>query len=135
MKQENIKIVEIRDRATLIPAFAIRMIPETEHELFLFKEIGYRTRSNPCILLISMQAPTYSARYSGDWCENGRTFPIAHEYIEKHFDEIKNYDVIDVEFIQGEVDKSCESIVFEVIKELAKELAEYTKTAEIEEDE
>jgi len=134
MKPENIKIVEIRDRATLIAAFAIRMRPETEHELFLFKEIGYRSQAKPCILLISMQAPNFSARYSGDWQNTGRTFPIAHEYIEKHFDEINNYDVIDVEFIKGEVDKPCDSVVIEGIKELAEELAKYSETAEFEQE-
>ena len=120
MKPENIKIVEIRDRATLIPAFAIRMLPRTEEELFLFTEIGYRSLKDPCILLVSMQMPSYSARYSGDWPEGvGRTMPIAHKWIEEHFDEIQSCQVIDVEFLQGEVDRPCHNVAFERATELA----------------
>jgi len=115
MKNENIKIVEIRDRATFIPAFAIRMIGDSFDERYLFNQAGYRP--DPCILLISMQAPSFSARYSGDWKRHERTMGTAHKWIEENFDEIKNCQVIDVEYILKEVSQSCKSVREEQIEE------------------
>ena len=122
MKSENIKTVEIRDRATLIPAFAIKMLPGDEKELFLFKGAGYRW-ANPCIMLVAIEAPWNSARCSDDWINrSGRTFPVAHKWIEDNFDTIKNGEVIDVEFILGEKDSiSLNSFIEQKIEE-AKEL-------------
>jgi hypothetical protein len=117
MKNENIRIVEIRDRATCIVAMAIKMIPNMQ-ERFLFCQIGYRSLSNPCILLVSLEAPWCSARCSDEWKGIGRTFPIAHKWIEENFDSIEPCQVIDVEFILGEVDKPCQSCEAEQIEEL-----------------
>jgi hypothetical protein len=122
MNPKNIKIVEIRDRATCIPAFAIRLLPEQEEEIFLFKHAGYRSIANPCIMLISIAVPQHCARYSGDWSTGrGRSMRIAHEWIEKKFEEIVNCQVIDVEFILGEVDKPCKSIIYEYLDEVIKQ--------------
>jgi hypothetical protein len=122
MKSINIKTVEIRDRATLIPAFAIRMLPSDETELFLFKHCGYRSWSDPCILLVSIEAPWHSARSWDEWKE-GRTMPTAHKYIEDNFDSITSCQVIDVEFILGEVDKPCQSCLQEQLAEMANDMA------------
>jgi len=103
MKNENIKTIEIRDRGTLIPAFAIEMLPSDEKELFLFKGAGYGW-VHPCILLISIEAPWHSARSWDEWKNSVRTMPVAHKWIEENFDEITNGDVVDVEFILKEKD-------------------------------
>lgn len=124
MNPKNFKVVEIRDRATCIVAFAIRMLPQTEEEIFLFKWAGYRSSANPCIILISSSVPQCSARYHDEWRNVGRSFPEAHKYIEKNYDEIKNCQVIDVEFILGEVEKPCKSIMYEQIKEMLNEFKE-----------
>src|ERR1700731_2670330 len=106
MKNENIKVLEIRDRSTLIPAFAIKMLPFDAMELFLFRCSGYSGFNHPCIILLSLQAPWHAAKHSDEWCERSpRTMSTAHKYIEKHFDQLKPGDVIDVEFILGEKDK------------------------------
>jgi hypothetical protein len=119
MKTENIKTVEIRDRATLIPAFAIRMLPSDEYELFLFKDAGYRW-VDPSIMLIAIESPWHSARSFDEWRNGGRSFPVAHKWIEDHFDEIKNGDVIDVEYILGEKEnKSLNSFIEENLNHLA----------------
>ena len=113
MKNENIKVVEIRDRATFIPAFAIKMLPSDEKELFLFKGAGYGVL-HPCVMLVSIKAPWQSARCSDDWKSNmGRTMYVAHQWIENNFDEIENCQVIDVEFLLKEVDKPCKSSIFD----------------------
>lgn len=114
MKCDNIKVVEIRDRATLIPALAIKMRASDAHELFLFMHAGYPICSEPCVLLISIEAPCHSARCSDEWGErSARTMTTAHKWIQNHFDEIKSGQVIDVEFILKEKEKPCLSFMFE----------------------
>lgn len=115
MKSENIKIVEIRDRATFIPAMAIKMVPDGEIEEFLFKQTGYR--NGTCILLIAIEAPWYAARHWDDWKGNERTMPTAHKWIEDNWNSITPCQVIDVEYILKEVDKPCDSSRQEQIDE------------------
>lgn len=124
MKQENIKLVEIRDRATCIPAFAIKMLPETKDEVFLMKQTGYSS-SYPCVMLVSIEAPWHSARSSDEWHEKSpRTMRIAHKYIEDNFDTLKSCEVIDVEFILKEVDVPCKSCRQEQLDETDRILRE-----------
>lgn len=128
MKSENIKTLEIRDCATLIPAFAIKMVPSDEMELFLFKDAGYRSYANPYIILISLQAPWYARRYSADWeNESPRTMMTAHKYIEENFHILKNGDVIDVEFILGEKERKSINSFIEFKIEMAKDKYEEDK--------
>lgn len=116
--KNNFKIVEIRDRATFIPALAMRMVPENDLQKVLFQQIGYRSSSNPCILLMSLEAPWHSARSSDEWQErSGRTMSVAHQWIEKHYDSIVDCQVVDVEYILGEVEHPCLSYRDEKIKE------------------
>jgi hypothetical protein len=123
MKKVNIKMFEIRDRATCIPAWAIRMLPDSEGEIFMMKQCGYGF-AHPCIMLISIEAPWHSARCSDEWREtSGRTMAVAHQYIEKNFDTLKPCEVIDVEFILGEVEQSCQSCLDEQRKEALEAMA------------
>lgn len=115
MKDKYIKIVEIRDRATFIPAMAVKMVPDGGIEEFLFKQIGYRHGN--CILLLSLEAPWHSARSSDKWTTGARTMPVAHKWIEDNWNSIVNCQVIDVEFILKEVEKPCESVRKEQIDE------------------
>ena len=121
MKPENIKTVEIRDRATYIPAFAIRMWGSDVKELFLFKSCGYGIMGS-CVMLIPLQAPWLSARCSDEQKNmNGRTIAEAHKWIEKNFSSINNGDVVDVEFILGEKDKPSLNSCIEEAMELLKD--------------
>lgn len=117
MKKQKIKMVEIRDRETFIPSLIILMMPENEEEMYLMKQAGYGF-TNPCIMLIPIQSPWYSARSSDEYVmKNGRTLSVAHKYIENNFHDLKNYQVIDVEFILGEVEQPCKSCLQEEIEE------------------
>lgn len=118
------KMFEIRDRATCIPVWAIRMLPDSQEEVFLMKQCGYGF-SYPCIMLISIEAPWHSARCSDEWRSSPRTMPIAHKYIEDHFDELKSCEVIDVEFIEKEVEKPCKSCFEEQRDEAIEALSKY----------
>jgi hypothetical protein len=124
MRKENIKMVEIRDRATCIPAFAILMLPENQDEVSLMRQTGYGF-SHPCVMLVSIEAPWHSARSSDEWQERSvRTMAIAHKYIEDNFSNISECQVIDVEFILGEVDAPCKSCRQEQLDEADKILRE-----------
>jgi hypothetical protein len=117
MRKTHIKMVEIRDRGTCIPAFAIKMLPDSNDEAFLMKQTGYGF-SHPCVMLVSIEAPWHSARSWDEWKNSPRTMPNAHKYIEENFNGLKDCEVIDVEFLLGEVDKPCKSCKQESFDEM-----------------
>lgn len=95
------KALEIRDRATLIPALAVNMVAGNPAQARLLAHAGYSLDGLPNIALTDLAAngrPTWNDPYA--W--SGRTFPAAHHYIINNWNEIKDGDVIDVEFILGE---------------------------------
>lgn len=88
-----IKSLEIRDKATFIPALAIQV---SGGDGYLFRRAGF---DRPIVYLIHL----ISERCAFDpftWAD--RTMTTAHQYIEKEFDSLSDGDVIDVEFILGE---------------------------------
>lgn len=129
----NFKIVEIRDRATFIPALAMRMIPENGMQELLFNEIGYRSSSDPCIILMALAQPSLASKHSDEWGNcSPRTMPTAHKWIEENYDEIEDCQVIDVEYILKEVDKPCLSLREERIDEmLTSDMSEESKLLQI----
>lgn len=94
----EVKILEIRDRATFIPMFAMKMQSYNSHEHYLLRRAGY-SGDYPCILF---------GRINGGHCHydpyhwGNRTYTVAHDYITKNWDSVREGDVIDVEFILGE---------------------------------
>lgn len=100
------KILEIRDRATYIPVVAVRLEPRNEHERYLLATAGYGT--NPAeqaafVLVSKINGGHCQANVDRfAWVPSDRTMQVAHRYIEKHFDELNAYDVVDVEYILGE---------------------------------
>ncbi len=121
MMKNLIKMVEIRDRATCIPAWAIKMLPDSNEQGFLMNQTGYGF-SHPCVMLISIEAPWHSARSSEDWRDKSRTMFNAHKYIEDNFNDLKDCQVVDVEFILGEVSEPCKSCKQEAQDELIEAL-------------
>lgn len=101
----KIKLLEIRDRMTLIPAITIEI---SGFDGPLARHAGYGDR---CILL---------ARLGGgeihfdpyDWASSARTMGTAHNYIIENWDSIENGQVICVETILGERTTPKESEVF-----------------------
>ena len=92
------KLFEIRDRATFIPVLATKIEHETEAQSYLLRRCGFLP-STPYIFMCRINGGEgYADPY--DWM--GRTLQTAHEYMVKHWDELKDGDVIDVEFILGE---------------------------------
>lgn len=96
----EIKCLELRDAGTFIPVICIRPVPENEAQRYLLRRDGYAGNDTErCIIMIDAQCR--GAAYDPyDW-KDGRTKGNAHQYIEKHWHDLKDGDVIDVEFILG----------------------------------
>ena len=96
------KAIEIRDRSRFIPAILIKPSAENEGQRYLLARAGFLvcggfSGSNDQVILMELN---YQKAHCDpyDWT-NQRTYAVAHDYCQKHFDEIKDGDVIDVEFI------------------------------------
>lgn len=91
------KLLEIRDKRTFIPVLAISI---DAGDGYLARRAGFG--SSRCIQLVHFS----SGRSSWDpyeWAD--RTMENAHLYIQANWDELKDHDVMDVEFILGEMSK------------------------------
>lgn len=94
-----VKMFEIRDRATFIPVMCVKMVGANVDQDYLVLRAGYHS-GNPCYLLIDPRGRGIANYDPYDW--GNRTFLVAHDYINKNWDSMKDGDVIDVEFISGE---------------------------------
>jgi hypothetical protein len=101
------KLFEVRDRITFLPVIAIKLEPGNEPDRYLLAMVGYGLRAqkqSQYILMGKLQTgklkctPSSHAGYPAV-----RTLPMAHHHVLKHWDELTSGDVIDVEFILGEV--------------------------------
>lgn len=117
----NAKLLELRDKGTFIPLLCVDMNPGrpypeygmmTEDKLmasldayvarmYLLRRCGYPCDGRPNIAITHL-------RCGGDKCSNdpyhwdGRTYPVAHKFIIEHWRQLKDGDVVDVQFILGE---------------------------------
>jgi hypothetical protein len=109
----EIKLFEIRDRATLIPAMAIRNDDErTRKEYALLARAGFRGRYVLLIHLEGMQINYDMYNWSN------RTMAAAHDFIESNWRSLTSGDVIDVEYILGESDKKKESEINQLTRHM-----------------
>lgn len=97
----TLKLLEIRDAATFIPVAALRLdsIGATDQELWLLGRSGFRHGSEAVFL---MKLQTGGGEYDPFAWKGSRTMPVAHQYIEQHFNSLQSGDVVDVEFILNE---------------------------------
>jgi len=94
-----IKTLEIRDEGTCVPMLAIKPIPENEAQRAIIRHAGYGDHGENYVILIG--AHDCEGHYNpAD--QHGRTRQVAHQWIKAHFDELKDGDVVDVEFILRE---------------------------------
>ena len=108
----EVKLLEIRDRATFIPAMAIRLIVNEssntlyEKELWLLRRAGYNreqitiSQDVPYIILCKLDG--VEAQYDPFQWGLSRTMRDAHRYIIDSWSFLKSGDLVDVEFINGE---------------------------------
>lgn len=101
----QIKLLEIRDRATFLPVFAISTEASNDGQNYLLRRCGFGCGDAVIIARLNGEQPSSADAYF--W--NDRTMQTAHLYIENHFHELRDGDVIDVEFIKGETDQPKKS--------------------------
>ena len=94
------KVLEVRDIATHIDVLAIRMLAKNGiQNYYIHVRSGY-PKDGSCIAMMNLNdcAPGNVDPYA--WGD--RTYATAHHYIYEHFGELKDGDVVDVEYILGE---------------------------------
>lgn len=102
----EIKLFELRDEGTHIPIFAFSTNSHATRESLIFQRAGFLKGSG----LIIMGALTGTEQsYDPDQWEGGRSMRIIHQYLCKHWDDLRSGDLLDVRYIMGEVDKPCET--------------------------
>ena len=102
------KLFEIRDRMTFIPVICIKIDPANEQERYLLSSSGYgvspEAQRKYGVLMARLQELKFEAHpMTHPGAPNVRTMPEAHKYVSKHWEELNTGDVIDVEYITGEV--------------------------------
>lgn len=93
---KQVKLIEIRDRATFVAAMAVQV---SGADGWLMRRAGFE---QPMVYLVALA--TERACYDPyNW--GNRTMANAHHWIAEHWDEVKDGDVVDVEYILGEVNQ------------------------------
>ena len=111
MKQ---KLFEIRDAGTCITAIGIKTEPTAWYEEPFLKRSGW---GNNSVILIKVNGETRAEYDPFAWRnDNSRTMFQAHLYIQEHFDELNDYNVIDVEYILGIRETPKESEILNTIR-------------------
>jgi hypothetical protein len=87
------KLLEIRDQGTFIPALAIQV---SGADGFLMRRAGFQS---PMIYLLALA--TKRCQYD-PFAWGDRTMNVAHQYIERQWEYLRDGSVVDVEFILGE---------------------------------
>lgn len=97
------KALELRDTATFIPILAVDMNPENDRQRYLLRRCGYPCDGTPNIIVTRLDGDGLATNdpYSWPTGSAARTFGIAHNWIIDHWDELRDGDVVDVEFILG----------------------------------
>lgn len=104
----EVKILEIRDQATFFPMLCINLAKaDNEAQHYLMRRCGYPLDGEPNVAVCHLSC-NHSHITNDPYQQEGRTYPVAHHYIIEHWADIKDGDVIDVQFILGE--KSTKSI-------------------------
>jgi hypothetical protein len=98
----EVKILEIRDEATFFPMLCINLAKaDNENQRYLMRRVGYPLDGEPNVAVCHLRCG-YDPITNDPYQQIGRTYTVAHNYIIEHWDELKDGDVIDVEFILGE---------------------------------
>lgn len=95
----TVKLLEIRDRGTAIPALAIRLDTVDDRERWILGRAGFYQHPEAYVLLLLLNDAPYDPY---GHATRARTIPIAHQHLIDHFDEVAPGAVVDVEFLLGE---------------------------------
>lgn len=95
------KFFEVRDIATTMPVMVTKLQPINSDEDWLIKK-GLGSSPYPLFLMTQL-ARGVSNFDPYNWIGE-RTTKLAHDFIEKHFDNLTTGSVIDIQYILGEKD-------------------------------
>jgi hypothetical protein len=96
------KLFELRDRGTFVPLLCVKpWAGETRHPFEDKMAWRYGYKDNPAVIVTHMSTPSRGC-HNDPHAWGDRTFHVAHDYIQKHWDELRTGHVVDVEFILGE---------------------------------
>jgi hypothetical protein len=109
------KFIEIRDANTLITAIAIKTAPDSDEEKAFYRHSGWGESS---VILIKINGEA-RAEYDPFVWFGSRTMREAHRYIERHYDEIPNYGLVDVQVLLGETTTPKTSDILGANREVA----------------
>lgn len=100
----TIKLFEVRDAGTFIPAIAIKCNPADESERYSLGRTGYGTlpENQASYVIFGRLDDLELTRDAYSW--DNRTMHNAHVYVRDNFDTLESGEVIDVEYILGETD-------------------------------
>lgn len=96
----KVKMLELRDEGTFIPLLCVDMNSENDAQRYLLRRVGYPCDRRPNVMITHATGEHPASNDPYFW--GGRTYPVAHNYIIEHWDELKDGDVVDVSFILGE---------------------------------
>lgn len=103
----EIKLVEIRDAGTFIPAMAVQLCARIDEEAYLLRRAGFAPDEGYIMLA---RLDTAQAQHDPDeWPVNPRTMRNAHYHVIARWHEIKSGDVIDVRVILHETEQPAVS--------------------------
>ncbi|MDP8997738.1 MAG: hypothetical protein M3O03_12185 [Pseudomonadota bacterium] len=94
------KLIEIRDCGTMIIALCVNMNPVTEWQRKALRRYGYPCDGEPNIMLTHATGGNKATNDPYHWGD--RTYGHAHHYITEKWSELKDGDLVDVEFILNE---------------------------------
>jgi hypothetical protein len=94
----QVKCLEIRDEGTTISMLAIKPIPENEAQRAVLRHGGY---GSPEDYVILMGAHDCEGSYNPHK-QHSRTRCEAHMWIKEHWNELRDGDVVDVQFLRGD---------------------------------
>jgi hypothetical protein len=114
----NAKMIEVRDRGTFIPMLAILLDSDNDQAAWLLRQAGFRGPDHYVLLCkISGGSGHYKCTADPfDWGVHDRTYSTVHRYLQAHFEEVKEGQVLDVEVILGEKETPKVSQRFSVVK-------------------
>lgn len=106
----DVKLFEVRDRATFIPVMAVRLAYRDSYERYLLRRAGFdgsqiepHSADEPYVVLWPLiGGPCNYDPYA--WPGLARTYPQAHAWLIANWNKVSSGDVIDVEFILGETE-------------------------------
>lgn len=96
------KLLEVRDRGTMMVVIGIRPAPRSDIERQMMYRCGFNTPQD-YVLLGDLDGGKFAMTYDKyDYYQSSRTKFVAYGYIQEHWDELQSGDLIDVELILGE---------------------------------